>query len=116
VSSIEKALVVFETLCRTERGVTLSELSRAAKQPPATVHRILGILKGRGYVRQDADTDRYLLTFKGLDLSLGAVRGADVRLQAAPLLRRCVQERPYRAFITIPGAGEGTTCPARNAS
>jgi DNA-binding IclR family transcriptional regulator len=57
-TSIEKALDVCEALSQAPDGHSVSELVRLLKQPPATVHRLLSVLKRRGYVQQDEETSR----------------------------------------------------------
>jgi DNA-binding IclR family transcriptional regulator len=39
------------------------------RQPAPTVHRLLGVLKRRRFVRQEEETLRYSLTLKMLDSS-----------------------------------------------
>jgi DNA-binding IclR family transcriptional regulator len=56
VTSIDKALEVCEVLSGMPRGMSLSDLARALRQPASTVHRLLAVLKKRGYVRQDDET------------------------------------------------------------
>ena len=68
-TSIDKALDVCEALSLSPGGMTLTDLARAVHQPRPSVHRLLGILKRRGFVRQDDDTQRYSLSLKMLDLS-----------------------------------------------
>ncbi len=58
-TSIEKALEVCEVLSASARGMSLSDLARALRQPPSSVHRLLAVLRRRGYVRQDEETQRY---------------------------------------------------------
>ncbi|MDH4064975.1 MAG: helix-turn-helix domain-containing protein, partial [Acidobacteriota bacterium] len=50
-TSIDKALEVCELLAGQPRGASLSDLARSLRQPPSTVHRLLAVLKRRGYVR-----------------------------------------------------------------
>jgi DNA-binding transcriptional ArsR family regulator len=122
-TSIDKALAVCEALSRTPRGASVGELARALGQPAPTVHRLLSVLKRRGYVRQDEETQRYGLTLKMLDLSfqfLGrselrssifSVRllgRSELRLHAYPVLRDYVLGSGLRAFIAIPSADEVT--------
>ncbi len=107
-SSIEKALDVCEILSSAPRGMSLSELARAMKQPPSSVHRLLARLKKRGYVRQDEDTQRYSLTLKMLDLSFRALGHSELRLHAYPVLREHVVRTGQRGFIAIPARGEVT--------
>ena len=108
MTSIDKALEVCEVLSGSPRGMSLSEVARALRQPPSTVHRLLGLLKRRGYVRQDDETQRYGLTLKMLDLSFRALGRSEVRLHAYAIMRSYVLRTPYRGFIAIPAAGEVT--------
>jgi DNA-binding IclR family transcriptional regulator len=88
--------------------MSVTELARALRQPPPTVHRLLAVLKRRGYVRQDEETQRYALTLKMLDLSFRSLGRSEVRLHAYPLMRRYVLRTTHRGFIAIPDAGEVT--------
>ena len=88
--------------------MTLSDLARALRQPASTVHRLLGVLKRRGYVRQDDETQRYGLTLKMLDLSFRSLGRSELRLHAYPIMREYVLRTPHRGFIAIPSSGEVT--------
>ena len=108
VTSIDKALEVCEVLSGVPRGMSLSDLARALRQPASTVHRLLAVLKKRGYVRQDDETQRYGLTLKMLDLSFRSLGQSELRLHAYPIMREYVLRTPYRGFIAIPASGEVT--------
>jgi len=107
-TSIDKALAICETLSRAPRGMSLAEVARAVGQPPPTTHRLLGVLKRRGYVRQDKETVRYSLSLKMLDLSFVALGRSELRLHAYPVLREHVLKTGEHGFIAIPSAGEVT--------
>jgi DNA-binding IclR family transcriptional regulator len=107
-TSIEKALEICEVLSAAPAGMSLTEVARQLKQPRPSVHRLLSVLKRRGYVRQDEDTQRYGLTLKMLDLSFRLLGRSELRLHAYPLLREYVERSGHRVFIAIPGAGEVT--------
>ena len=108
VTSIDKALEVCEVLSGMPRGMSLSDLARSLRQPASTVHRLLAVLKKRGYVRQDDETQRYGLTLKMLDLSFRSLGQSELRLHAYPIMREYVLRTPYRGFIAIPASGEVT--------
>jgi len=108
MTSVDKALEVCEVLSGNPLGMSLSDLARALRQPPSTVHRLLGVLKRRGYVRQDEETQRYGLTLKMLDLSFRSLGRSEVRLHAYPIMRGYVLRTPHRGFIAIPATGEVT--------
>lgn len=108
LTSIDKALEVCEALSGVPRGLSLSELARALRQPASTVHRLLAVLKRRGYVRQDDETQRYGLTLKMLDMSFRSLGRSELRLHAYPIMREYVLRTPHRGFIAIPSSGEVT--------
>ena len=108
ITSIDKALEVCEVLSGVPRGMSLSDLARALRQPASTAHRLLAVLKKRGYVRQDDETQRYGLTLKMLDLSFRSLGQSELRLHAYPIMREYVLRTPYRGFIAIPSTGEVT--------
>ena len=107
-SSLEKALDLCEALAGAQRGLSVTELARSVRQPAPTVHRLLGVLKRRDFVRQDEDTMRYSLTLKMLDLSFRLLGRSELRLHAYPVLREFVLRTALRSFIAVPAAGEVT--------
>jgi IclR helix-turn-helix domain len=107
-SSLEKALDVCEALAGAQRGYSVTELARLLRQPAPTVHRLLSVLKRRGFVRQDEETMRYSLTLKMLDLSFRLLGRSELRLHAYPVLREFVLRTALRAFIAVPAAAEVT--------
>ncbi len=108
LTSIDKALELCEALSASERGSSLSELAQSTGLPPPTVHRLLGVLKRRGYVRQDEETQRYSLTLKMLDLSFRLLGRSELRLHAYPVLREYALRTGERSFIAFPGTEEVT--------
>jgi len=107
-TSLDKALEICEALSAAERGLSLSELARALRLPPPTAHRLLGVLRRRGYVRQDEETGRYGLTLKMLDLSFRMLGRSELRLHAYPVVREFVLRTGTRAFVAVPSRGEVT--------
>ncbi len=105
-TSTDKALDVCEVLSRAPRGLSVSDVARTLKLPVSSAHRLLAVLKRRGYVRQDEETARYSLTLKLLDLSFKALGGSELRLHALPLVREYVLRTGHRAFLAIPGTGD----------
>ncbi|MPZ18814.1 MAG: helix-turn-helix domain-containing protein [Luteitalea sp.] len=107
-TSLDKALDLCEALSAVPRGATLSELARQVRLPPATTHRLLRVLRRRGFVRQDEETGRYLLTLRWLDLSFRALGRSEIRLHAYPVMREYVLRTQARTFIAVPPDGEVT--------
>ena len=107
-TSLEKALEICEALSVSARGLSLRQLSRALGMPAPTAHRLLNVLKRRGYVRRDEESARYSLTLKMLDLSFRLMGRSELRLHAYPVLREHVVRTGQRAFFAVPAAGEVT--------
>ncbi len=107
-TSLEKALDLCEALSGTKRGASVTDLARSLNLPASTAHRLLAVLKRRGYVRQDEDTARYSLTLKMLDLSFKLLDRSELRLHAYPVLREYVLRTGFRSFVTVPANGEVT--------
>jgi DNA-binding IclR family transcriptional regulator len=107
-TSIDKAFEVCEALSRVPRGLSLGELARLLQLPPPTLHRTLSVLRRRGYVRQDEETQRYGLTLKMLDLSFQQLGRSELRLHAYPVLREYVLRAGTRSFLSVPSHDEVT--------
>lgn len=107
-TSIDKALEVCEALSARPQGMSLSDLARTLRQPPSSIHRLLTVLRRRGYVRQDEETQRYAMTLKMLDLSFKSLGRSELRLHAYPIMREYVLRTSHRGFLAIPASGEVT--------
>jgi IclR family transcriptional regulator, KDG regulon repressor len=107
-TSIDKAFDVCEVLSLEPAGMSLSDVARALKQPRPSVHRLLTVLRRRGYVRQDEETQRYSLGVKMLDLCFRMLGRSELKLHAYPVLRDYAAQSGFHAFLSVPSAGEVT--------
>jgi IclR family acetate operon transcriptional repressor len=107
-TSLDKALELCEVLAGADRGLSIKQLAQSARMPAPTVHRLLAVLRRRGYVRQDEETGRYALTLKMLDLSFRWLGRSELRLHAYPVVREYVLRTGARAFIALTATGEVT--------
>ena len=107
-TSIDKALDVCEALSLTPAGASLTEVARAVSLPRPSVHRLLSVLRRRGYVRQDDESQHYSLTARMLDLSFRLLGRSELRLHAYPVLREYVLRGRPRCFVAMPASGEVT--------
>jgi predicted transcriptional regulator len=107
-TSIEKALELCEALSLSPSGMALTDIAKAVNLPRPSVHRLLSVLKRRGYVRQDDESHKYGLTLKMLDLSFRLLGRSELRLHAYPVLREHVLGGRPRSFVAVPGSAEVT--------
>jgi len=88
VQSVTRALQLLEALTADEE-MGLMDLAKRTDLLPSTAHRLLATLGDRGYVYQNRETGKYLLSFRVLELA-GHVAHRTDRLRAAarPFLER----------------------------
>jgi DNA-binding IclR family transcriptional regulator len=100
VQSVDRTLDILEALA--EMGeIGIGQLSSHVGLHASTVHRLLATLISRGYVRQNAETGRYLLGLKLLDVA-GAVRDhLDMRMEALPILRNLMKKSGETANLGV---------------
>ena len=89
-SQIERALSLLESLTQDPRGLPMQTLAEQLDIPKSATHRMLGELMRLGYVRQNAENSRYLLSTKLVALGFRylASSGADI---VQPILDRLAQ-------------------------
>jgi len=84
---LEKAIRILEEFSSTSPNLTLTELEKKTGYGPGTTHRILKTLTELGYLRFSAETRRYSLTFKILNLGFSAISRTEIREIVRPELQ-----------------------------
>ena len=100
IKSLDRAMEVFEHLSTTE-GATLSEISGALDQSPATVYRILVTLEGRGLVEFDATGQVWQIGARAFVIGARYLRRTSLVERARPILRRLMEETGETANLGI---------------
>ena len=86
VQSLERALDLIDSLSGNGNGCSIKELTEITGLNKTTVHRLLQTLRVHGYVTQNAETEKYLLGSKILELSANMLENLDLRQIAHPEL------------------------------
>ena len=73
VAAVLKVFAILQALSE-QRDTGISDLSVRLAMPKATVYRFLQTMKTLGYVRQEADSERYGLTMKAFELGAKALQ------------------------------------------
>ena len=92
VNSLAKGLRILEAFSAERPELTLSEVASLAGLDPGTAFRMLNTLVMLGYLSRIAESKRFRLTLKVVDLGLHAIGRADLREIARPILRSIVGE------------------------
>src|ERR1700692_5032678 len=93
VQSVERTLDIREALVEFGSEVGLVQISPVVTLPLATVHRLLGTLIARGYVKQNQQNRKYSLGFRALQMGNDMRQRFSLRLEARPFLQRVITRR-----------------------
>jgi DNA-binding IclR family transcriptional regulator len=106
VQSVERTLDILEALVEFGSEVGLVEISQVVSLPLATVHRLLGTLITRGYVKQNRQNRKYSLGFRALQMGNDMRQRFSLRLEARPFLQRLMQTSGESANLAVLDDGE----------
>jgi DNA-binding IclR family transcriptional regulator len=106
VQSVERTLDILESLVDFATEVGLVEISQAVVLPLATVHRLLGTLIRRGYVKQNRQNRKYSLGFRALQMGNDMRQRFALRLEARPFLNRLMERTGESANLAVLDDGE----------
>lgn len=81
--SLERGLAILSSFHSDRPLIGVSELSRDLELSRSTAHRYVATLAKLGYLRQDADSKRYRLGPKVLDLGFSALNSMELEIGRA---------------------------------
>jgi DNA-binding IclR family transcriptional regulator len=87
-----KALRVLEAVASERRALALAEVAERADMHKSAAHRMLATLMVAGYVRQDADSRRYSLSYRVVSLSRNLLADDEVMRLARATLEQVSNE------------------------
>lgn len=119
VPNLERSFVIMEEIGKSHEGLTLTELVNQTGFPQNSIFRISRTLGELGYLNRNADTKRFQLTQRILNLALGAVSpGGDILKEAVPKLLNIAHETGETCCFGTIADGKGVVLavePGKNA-
>lgn len=109
LTSVQRAMAVLETLAETESGLGTNEVARRTEINPSTVSRVLATLAAGGLVEHIAESGRYRLGLRLLQLGRTALGSLGLRDLARPHLTELAQLTGETATLSVAGEGEAIT-------
>lgn len=100
-TTVEKALKVLELLSTYGEPVKLVDLSRALNMNKSTTYRLLEKMSQLGYVRQESDSSRYMLTTRMWAIGVRAFRNFDLRAWTRRHLEELEREVEETAVLAV---------------
>jgi len=105
IQSLDRALGVLETLANNT-GLTLTELSTALDQSPATMYRVLSTLEARKIVEVDAQTQAWHIGPMAFRLGSAFLRRSSVIDRSRPMMRALMDLTGETSNLGIERRGE----------
>jgi len=105
IRSLDKGLLLLETIEQAETPVGLAELASRLGWDKATIHRLLATLERRGYLLRDPSTRRYTLGLKIFGLYESVTRGFDIQRVTRPFLVRIAEQTGETAHLAVALSG-----------
>jgi IclR family acetate operon transcriptional repressor len=109
VAAVERSLRVLEALADAGGELGTNELARRTHVNASSVSRLLATLAAGGYVEHEADTGRYRLGVRLLQLGNVVLAGLDLRELARPHLEDLVEATGETATLSVPGEQDAVT-------
>lgn len=91
VQSVSRALDILELLAEYDQGIGITDISNELQLHKSTVHRLLGTLIQKGYVKQHKNTNLYSTTLKLFQLGSRRVENIDLLEVAKPYLNQLAE-------------------------
>jgi len=86
VKSLDRALSILEEIVDSEKGLTITELSKKVGLPKSTTHRLVSSLTSRGYIKYGLHDHRYRPGLKLFEIGSKVLNGLELRKEVHPFL------------------------------
>ena len=104
--SLERGLAILSAFGSDRSTIGVSELARELGLSRSTTHRYIATLTSLGYLQQDAETKRYRLGPRVLDLGFAAINSMDIREISVSHLQALSDTTGFTANLAILDGGD----------
>src|SRR5258708_5773562 len=101
VQSVDRALLIIETLAEDDEGYRLTDLAARTGLSPSTVHRLLTPLEKRRFVQFDCDRFTWQMGAQSFAVGSTFVRRRNFVTQALPYLRKLRDQTRETANLAV---------------
>lgn len=106
VKSVSRALDIITLVSLKKGGLGVTEIANQIDINKSSVYRILSTLVQYGYVEQDAETGKYKLGYKFLEISSKLLESIDLRAEARMYLQELENETNEVIHLVVYDQGE----------
>ena len=101
VQSLDRTFDILEILANEQNGLTLAQISEKLDLPKSTVHRLVGVLLQRSFVRKSSDTNRYRLGPGFIGLCSHYLNNLELKTESSPFMSELSRTTGNTVFIAI---------------
>jgi IclR family acetate operon transcriptional repressor len=101
VQSVDRALLIIETLAEDDEGYRLTDLAVRTGLSPSTVHRLLTTLEKRRFVQFDRDKSMWHIGAQSFAVGSTFLRRRNFLTQALPYLRKLRDQTRETANLAV---------------
>lgn len=101
VPSVTRSMKILELLAQSQRGLTLSDISRKLAIPKSSAHVLIKTLETMGYLKSSQLNGRYCFGMKLVSLSNMALENLDLRELARPFLQQLMLRTGLTVHLAI---------------
>lgn len=101
IRALERGLDLLEAFTPATPECSVAELAAATGLPKPTIVRLLSVLASRSYIERVADSDRYRLGVKTLEIGSTYLQGTSLEAEAKPIMKRLADQTNQTANLGI---------------
>jgi IclR family pca regulon transcriptional regulator len=99
--SLERGLAILMSFSESRPLLGIADLSRAAEMTKSTTHRYVATLASLGFLQQDAETRKYRLGPRVVDLGFAAVNSMEITRIAGRALQALSDETGFTVSMAV---------------
>jgi len=101
VQSVDRTFDILEFLATEQNGATLAQITEKLDLPKSTIHRLLGVLIQREFVRKNADNNRYRLGPGFITLCSHYLNNLELKTESSPFMEELSVNTGNVVFLAI---------------
>ena len=106
IRALDRGLDILECFTFADPELSIGQIAERASLPKPTIIRLLSVLADRGYVERVADSERYRLGVKTLEVSSVYLQSTSLEAEARPIMEQLARETGQTANLGILNRGQ----------
>ncbi len=101
IQSLERGLRILEILAKSDRPLSLNDITQHFSLDKSSIFRLLGTLVSYNFVYQDPDTKKYMLGFKIMELSGAFGEQTKIETFLRPVLKYVCEKTHQNTHLAV---------------